>query len=161
MQLIRLLLITFTAFWFIVAPATLALADDPAPAKKAQTVQAQDQSADKEKTAEEENQPVVTQDNPNNTLEYERIFKTLPKSQFDKYFPLDLVHEVLRILSIIIAALALIGLIYSGIMFITAGGDDDKAKKAKQNIIWIITGIVIYILGYLVLYEFLDWVING
>lgn len=40
-------------------------------------------------------------------------------------------------------ALAVIAIIYSGYMYMTAGGDPAKAESAKKNLVWAITGIVI------------------
>lgn len=46
----------------------------------------------------------------------------------------------------VIGVLALFGLIVTGIMYIMAGGDSDKAAKAQKNIGWIITGVVLFLL---------------
>lgn len=48
-------------------------------------------------------------------------------------------------------ALALIALIYSGIMYITSAGNPQKAEIAKKNIIWAITAIVIITLALLII----------
>lgn len=143
--------------WLNLGLTSPALAQGKTPAKPAEQTQTEKQQP--AETAEDEALP--TQDNANNTLEYQRIFDTLPKSQFDNYRPLNLITKVLEVLALIVAGLALIGLIYSGIMFITAGSDDEKAKKAKQNVIWTLSGVLIYILGYLVIYRILEWVASG
>lgn len=99
-------------------------------------------------------QPVLSADPPAGPslfepkLGYEELRGGLPASRFDDGGIVDLVIEVLNVVSYIIAFLAMAGLIISGIMYITAAGDPDKAKRARSNIVWIIIGMVIYILAY-------------
>jgi hypothetical protein len=51
----------------------------------------------------------------------------------------------------IIAALATFaGIIYSGIMIITAGGDPAQAARAKNNLLWAIAGLLIAVLAYII-----------
>lgn len=50
----------------------------------------------------------------------------------------------------IIALLAFVSLLYSGFMYITSGGDASQAEKARKNIAWAVTGIVIALLSYLI-----------
>ncbi len=76
-------------------------------------------------------------------LGYSDIKSTLPFSRITNVG--ELLSALLGSLNFIVAALALFGLIFTGIMYITAGGDMDKADKARKNIVWIITGIAIYI----------------
>lgn len=47
-------------------------------------------------------------------------------------------------------ALAVIAIIYSGIMYITAGGDPTKAEGAKKNLIWAIIGVVVIALALVI-----------
>ncbi len=46
--------------------------------------------------------------------------------------------------------LAFIYLVYSGIIYITAGGNPDAAKKGQQGIINAIIGIIIIIFAYFI-----------
>lgn len=57
---------------------------------------------------------------------------------------------------ILAGALAVIAVVYSGIMYITAGGDSAKAEKGKNNLIWAIIGVVIISLAYVII----QWVQN-
>jgi hypothetical protein len=50
-------------------------------------------------------------------------------------------------------SLAMIAIIYSGLMYITAGGDTAKAETAKKNLIWAIIGIVLITLAYVIIHE--------
>lgn len=49
--------------------------------------------------------------------------------------------------------LAVIYLIFAGIIYITAGGNPDAAKKGQQGIINAIIGIVIISLAYVIAYS--------
>jgi len=62
-----------------------------------------------------------------------------------------LVDQVISIILMIAGALAVIYLIYSGILYITAAGNPDAAKKGQQGIINAVIGIVIIILAYVIL----------
>jgi len=53
-------------------------------------------------------------------------------------------------------ALAVIAIVWSGVMYITAGGDPTKAESAKKNLIWAITGVVVILLAYVII----QWVGN-
>ncbi len=48
----------------------------------------------------------------------------------------------------VMGALAIIMLVYSGIQYITAGASADKVKRARQNIINVIYGIILLISSY-------------
>lgn len=48
-------------------------------------------------------------------------------------------------------ALAVIAIVYSGIMYITAGPDQAKAEAAKKNLTWAIIGLVIAILAIVII----------
>jgi hypothetical protein len=50
---------------------------------------------------------------------------------------------------ILAAALAIIYLVYGGIMYITAGGDAEKATKGRTAVVNAIIGIVIILLAFL------------
>lgn len=63
----------------------------------------------------------------------------------------SLVDSVISIVLMIAGALAVIYLIYSGILYITAAGNPDSAKKGQQGIINAVIGIIIIILAYVIL----------
>lgn len=56
----------------------------------------------------------------------------------------------LSILLYVAGALAVIYLIYSGILYITAAGNPDNAKKGQQGIVNAIIGIVVIVLAYVI-----------
>ena len=46
-----------------------------------------------------------------------------------------------------IGFMAFVGIVYSGIMMITAGGDASKFELGKKNLLWSIIGIIIITLS--------------
>ncbi|AKM82239.1 TPA: hypothetical protein DD449_04055 [Candidatus Berkelbacteria bacterium] len=65
------------------------------------------------------------------------------------------VHEVvagaITWITVIASALLLIAIIYSGIMYITSGGDQTKAENAKKNLLWAIIGMFVILFSYTVI----------
>lgn len=59
-----------------------------------------------------------------------------------------LMTKVVGWISLIVGILAFFYLIYAGIMYITAGGNPDQAKKGQQGIVNAIIGIIICIFAY-------------
>jgi len=52
-----------------------------------------------------------------------------------------------------LAAMAFAGIIYSGVMMITAGGDAAKFAQGRKNLIWAIIGIIVVVLSYAIIRE--------
>lgn len=50
-----------------------------------------------------------------------------------------------------VGVLAFFYLVYAGIMYITAGGNADQAKKASQGILYAVIGIVVAVLAYTII----------
>lgn len=44
-----------------------------------------------------------------------------------------------------------IGFLVSGIMYLTSAGDETQQKKAKQQMYWSITGVIVGLIGYVIL----------
>lgn len=59
-----------------------------------------------------------------------------------------LVDKAAQIIGIVGGALAFIYLLYSGVLYITANGNPDQAKKAQTGIINAVIGLVIIVLAY-------------
>jgi len=49
---------------------------------------------------------------------------------------------------------AVISLIWAGILYITAAGNTERAERAKKQVVWSITGIVIIAMSALIVYTF-------
>jgi len=62
-----------------------------------------------------------------------------------------LVGTVITWVLMVVAIIAFIYLIISGVNYITAGGDAEKATKARTGIINAIIGIVVVVLAYFIL----------
>jgi len=58
-----------------------------------------------------------------------------------------ILRRVLWYLLGIIAVLAIVGFVISGIMYITAAGDEDRVEKAKQMLTYSVIGLVVALLG--------------
>lgn len=74
-----------------------------------------------------------------------------PTSKFDLTGITGVVGGIIDFLLLIGGALLVIAIIYSGIMYITSGGDQSKAETAKKNLIWAITGLVVALLVYVII----------
>jgi hypothetical protein len=61
-----------------------------------------------------------------------------------------LVSAIIDWLLVLAGALAVIAIIYSGLMYITSGGDTAKAENAKKNLIWAIIGVVVIALALVI-----------
>ena len=64
-------------------------------------------------------------------------------------------QKVVDIFSIIVGILAAIGIAITGIQYLTAGGNEEKTRKAKRRLFEIIIGVAAYVL----LYAFLNWLL--
>lgn len=60
----------------------------------------------------------------------------------------NLVTSVIDIMLFVAGTLAIIYLIYSGILYLTAAGNADAAKKGQSGIINAIIGVVVIVLAY-------------
>lgn len=61
-----------------------------------------------------------------------------------------LAGNIIDIVLLIAGVLAIGYLIYSGILYITAAGNPDSAKKGQQGVINAIIGIIIIVLAYFI-----------
>ncbi len=70
--------------------------------------------------------------------------------------PSDFAISIITILVFVAGALAVAFLIYGGILYITAGGDAEKATKGKTAVINSVIGIIIVLLALIII----NWVKN-
>lgn len=66
-----------------------------------------------------------------------------------------LLRLILNIMTIGIGILGIIGITIVGIQYLTAGGNEEQTRKAKQRLIEIVIGLVVYI----ALYALLSWLL--
>jgi len=76
---------------------------------------------------------------------------TLPTSRFDLTGTEGLVMGIINFLLGLTATVAVVAIVYSGIMYMTAGGDVAKAEAARKNLIWAITAIIIIVLSFVII----------
>ncbi len=62
-----------------------------------------------------------------------------------------LAEKVVNVILLIAGIAAVIYLIYSGILYITAAGNPDSAKKGQQGIINAVIGIIVILLAYVII----------
>jgi len=60
----------------------------------------------------------------------------------------DITIVILYVMGYLIGAFAFLGIIVSGIQYISSGGDSSKSEKAKKNLIYCVIGITIAILAF-------------
>lgn len=65
----------------------------------------------------------------------------------------NLMHLILDILSIGVGILGVVGISVVGTQYLTAGGNEEKTRKAKRRLFEIVIGLV----AYVVIYAFLRW----
>ncbi|MBQ3297038.1 hypothetical protein IJH01_02860 [Candidatus Saccharibacteria bacterium] len=70
--------------------------------------------------------------------------------------------EIMRILNLIVSImtigvgiLGVVGITIVGIQYLTAGGSEEKTRKAKQRLFEIVIGLVVYVL----IYALLSWLV--
>ena len=59
----------------------------------------------------------------------------------------ELIYNIANFIFILVIPLAVIIIIWSGILFMYAGGNEEKIKKAKQTFFWAIIGLTIALIG--------------
>ena len=63
----------------------------------------------------------------------------------------DLVTRVIGWVMVVAGILAFFYLVYSGILYVTAAGNPEQAKKGQQGLINAVIGIVVIMLSYVIL----------
>jgi hypothetical protein len=63
----------------------------------------------------------------------------------------EVIVNVMQWLLGILAAIAIVGFVISGIQYLLSGGDDKRMQAAKRNMIYCIIGVVIGLSGYIVI----------
>lgn len=59
---------------------------------------------------------------------------------------------VVRVMTIGIGILGVIGITVAGIQYITAGGNEEQTRKAKRRLFEIVIGLAVYVVLYAALY---------
>lgn len=62
----------------------------------------------------------------------------------------NIIGNIMKWLLGILGFIAIIGFVISGIMYLTAAGDEGQQKKAKAQMMWSITGVIVALIGWVV-----------
>jgi len=73
-------------------------------------------------------------------------------TQLPKATILQIITNIVSWLLMIIGLVAIIGFVISGILYLTAAGDEDQQEKAKRAMIYSITGVIVGLAGLVVIY---------
>ncbi len=68
-----------------------------------------------------------------------------------------IINSVIDILSMGVAILGVIGVVIVGTTYLTAGGNEDKTRKAKHRMFEIVIGLAVYA----ILYAGVQWLLPG
>ncbi len=60
----------------------------------------------------------------------------------------DALEKVINYLFALLIIVAVIFLLIAGILFVTAQGDPDKVKKARDFVLWALIGVIVGVLAY-------------
>jgi hypothetical protein len=69
----------------------------------------------------------------------------------------EIFSRLINVFIWIITVAAFAGIIYSGFMYITAGGDSSKAELGRKNLTWSIIGIIIALCSFLIVNFAAGW----
>ena len=64
---------------------------------------------------------------------------------------LDIETNIMKWLLIVVGILAVVGFVISGILYLTAAGDEDQIGKAKRAMIYSIIGVIVALLGVVII----------
>lgn len=62
-----------------------------------------------------------------------------------------IVANIMKWLLMLVGIIGVIGFAISGILYLTAAGDEDKMKTAKNALTWSIIGVIVALLGLVIL----------
>lgn len=63
----------------------------------------------------------------------------------------DILNPIVTIMSVLVWALGIVGVVVVGIQYLTAGGNEEQTRKAKRRLLEIIIGLILYTVGFFVL----------
>lgn len=74
--------------------------------------------------------------------------KNVPTDFLDNNGKKGIINKVINIMLFIVGVLAVIMIIYGGILYTTAHGDKNQIEKAKSTLIYSIVGLIVAIIAY-------------
>jgi len=73
----------------------------------------------------------------------------------------EIIQALMQWMLYLVAFIAVIAFVISGIMFLTSAGNEDQATKAKQTMIYAIIGVIVALLGLIILAAANEWLGGG
>lgn len=73
----------------------------------------------------------------------------------------QIIRTTMNYLLAILGFLAIIGFVIAGILYLTAAGNDDQMKKAKNAMLWSIMGVIVALVGYVIVSAVDSWLRAG
>lgn len=64
--------------------------------------------------------------------------------------PTEIILNVIKVAMGVLALIAVVFIMYGGFMWLTAGGSEDRLKKAKEIISAAVIGLVVVLLAYII-----------
>lgn len=58
-----------------------------------------------------------------------------------------LIYDAVQIISIVAGIVAVVMIMYSGYLYIAAGGDNNKIQEAKKTLTWSVVGLIVIVLA--------------
>lgn len=79
-----------------------------------------------------------------------------PENYADTNLPtgsiVDIIHNVMQWILIIFGLISVIGFVISGILYLTAAGNETQIESAKKAMKWSIIGVIVGLLGLIILF---------
>ena len=78
-----------------------------------------------------------------------------------QFLPTTLMTNIISIAGLVIGVGAVLSLVYGGVLYITAGADENKSATGKRVIIYSVIAIVIVLLSYVIYNSILGGIAKG
>ena len=82
-------------------------------------------------------------------------------SGLDDWTIASLLQVLMRGLLGLVGFLGIIGFVISGILYLTAAGDEDRIEKAKSTMVYSIVGIIVALIGWVIVSTLSAWLVSG
>ena len=69
----------------------------------------------------------------------------------------DIVMQLASWLLLLLGSISLIGFVISGILYLTAAGNEERMETAKKGMIYSVIGVIVGLLGYVVVQAVNTW----
>jgi hypothetical protein len=63
----------------------------------------------------------------------------------------NIIFSIMNWLLILLGVFGVIGFVISGILYLTAAGNEDQMKKGKNAMTWSIMGVIVGLMGYVII----------